>query len=69
MLIINAINFARSTAGAVKILTNNASKGPNMIPKIVPINDKSKLRMKPNILRIQFGKDVLPRIKIFKSDN
>ena len=68
-LTINVINFARSTAGAVIILTNNASNGPKIIPKIVPMIENINPIIKPKIVRMNSGIDESSRIEIFNSDN
>lgn len=65
----NAIILAKSTNGAVKILKNNASNGPKIIPKIVPMIENNNPIMKPNIVRINVGSEGLSRIEILKSDN
>lgn len=69
MLIMNAINFARSTAGNVNILIINARTGPNIIPKIVPIIENINPIIIPNIVLIQVGIYGLSEIDIFNSDN
>jgi len=63
----NAIILAKSTNGAVKILKNNASNGPKIIPKIVPMIENNNPIMKPNIVRINVGSEGLSRIEILKS--
>ena len=67
-LTMNAIIRANVTIGAVNSLTNNASKGPKIIPKIVPIIENINPIIIPNIVRKQVGRDGLSRIDIFNSD-